>query len=111
MLWLINAGSLLLVAYFVPGIAIDGLARALLAALTLGLVNMLLRPILQLLALPITLVTLGLFALVINGLCFWLVAKLLDGFTVSGFWAAFWGSLAYSVISGLAGALLGSNRN
>ncbi len=110
LVWLINAASLLLVAQLVPGIAIDGWLRAMVAALVLGLVNLLLRPLLQLLALPITLLTFGAFALVINGLCFWLVANLLQGFAVHGFWAAFWGALAYSVISWAVGTLLLGER-
>lgn len=110
-LWLINAVSLLLVANLVPGIMINGLPRALVAALALGLVNVLLKPILQLLALPITLLTLGLFALILNGLLFWMVANMLEGFVVSGFWAAFWGALAYSVVSWAASSLLLGERN
>ena len=110
LLWLINAASLLLVAELVPGIVIEGLIRAMLAALVLGLVNVMLRPLMQLLALPITLLTFGLFALVINGLCFWLVANMLEGFSVSGFWAAFWGALAYSVVSWAFSTLLSGER-
>lgn len=111
LLWLINAASLLLVAELLPGIVIEGLVRAMLAALVLGLVNVMLRPILQLLALPITLLTLGIFALVINGLCFWLVANMLEGFSVNGFWSAFWGALLYSLVSWAAGTLLPGNRS
>ncbi len=111
LLWLINAASLLLVAELLPGIVIEGLVRAMLAALVLGLVNVMLRPILQLLALPITLLTLGIFALVINGLCFWLVANMLEGFSVSGFWAAFWGALLYSLVSWAAATLLPGERS
>lgn len=110
LLWLINAASLLLVAELVPGIVIEGLIRAMLAALVLGLVNVMLRPLMQLLALPITLLTFGLFALVINGLCFWLVANMLEGFSVSGFWAAFWGALTISVVSWAFSTLLSGER-
>src|SRR5262249_30973000 len=72
----------------------------------LGLVNAIVRPVLLILTLPITLVTLGLFLLVLNGLCFWLVASVVRGFTVSGFWAAFLGALVVSVVSWVVTALV-----
>ncbi len=94
--WLINALLLLLIAYFLPGIEVASLFSALIAAAVLGLVNALIRPIIILITLPINLLTLGLFTLVINALLFWLVATFLDGFYITGFWAAFWGSLCLS---------------
>lgn len=104
--WLINAVCLLLVANLVPGIYIDGFVRALVIALALGLVNTFIRPILSLLTLPITVLTLGLFSLVLNGLLFWSVAYFVEGFRVSGFWAAFWGALVYGLVSWLASVML-----
>ncbi|MBN8505321.1 MAG: phage holin family protein [Burkholderiales bacterium] len=96
--WLLLAGSLLLVAYWLPGVSVTGFGSALLAAAVLGLFNSLLRPLLVLLTLPVTLLTLGLFLFVINALMFWAAASVLDGFAVSGFWAALLGSLVYSLL-------------
>ena len=107
LVWLVNAVSLLLVAYLMPAISINSFTTALIVALVLGLINTVIRPLLVLLTLPVTLLTLGLFIFVINGLLFWWVGELIDGFTVQGFWAGFWGALVYSVISwGLAALLL-----
>jgi putative membrane protein len=95
--WLLLAGALLLVAYFYPGVVVTSYGAALIAALVLGLLNTLLRPILVLLTLPVTVVTLGLFLFVINELMFWAAASVLDGLTVTGFGAALIGSLIYSL--------------
>ena len=95
--WLLLAASLLLVAQIYPGVQIGSFGAALLAALVLGLLNALLRPLLVLLTLPVTLLTLGLFLFVINALMFYGAAGLLDGFSVGGFGAALIGSLIYSV--------------
>jgi len=97
--WLVNAAALLLVAYLYPGVHVEGFAAALIAALVLGLVNALIRPILVILTLPVTILTLGLFLFVINALLFWLVAEVVRGFTVTGFGAALLGSILYSVIT------------
>lgn len=97
--WILNALALLAVAYLLPGIRVDGLFSALIAAMLLGLINVLLRPLLILLTLPVTFVTLGLFVLVINGLLFWFAGSVLKGFDVSGFWAGLTGSLLYSALS------------
>src|SRR5450830_2199573 len=99
LIWILNALALLAVANFVPGIHVDGFGSALIAAFFLGLVNTLIRPLLLLLTLPVTLVTLGLFIFVINGFMFWLVAQWVDGFQVDGFWSAVGAALLYSVIS------------
>jgi putative membrane protein len=104
--WLINAGALLAVPYLMQSIRVDSVATALIAALVLGLVNTLVRPVLVLLTLPVTLVTLGLFIFVINGLMFWAAAKLVSGFHVAGFWSAVGGALLYSIISWALSALL-----
>ena len=106
LLWLVNALSLLAVAYFLPSVSVASFYIALIAALLLGLVNTLIRPLLVLITLPITILTLGLFTLVINALLFWFVATFVEGFRVAGFWSAFWGALLYSVISSLASWLL-----
>jgi putative membrane protein len=95
--WLLLAAALLFVAYVYPGVALASFGAAMLAAFVLGLLNTLVRPILVLLTLPVTLLTLGLFLFVINAAMFWAAARLLDGFTVTGFGAALIGSLIYSV--------------
>jgi putative membrane protein len=95
--WLLLAAALLLVANLYPGVAVNSFGSALIAALVLGLLNTLVRPLLVLLTLPVTLLTLGLFLFVINALMFWAAASMLDGFRVNGFWAALIGSLLYSL--------------
>ncbi|HLX01672.1 MAG TPA: phage holin family protein [Trinickia sp.] len=109
--WVINALALLIITYLVPSIHIRSFGTALIIALVLGLINAIIRPVLILLTLPVTIVTLGVFILVINALCFWLCASLLKGFEVSGFWAAFFGSILYSIVSWLLSALIFGNRN
>ena len=99
LIWFLNGLALLTVAYVLPGIRVDGFTAALIAALILGLINTLLRPLLILLTLPVTVVTLGLFILVINGLLFWFAGSVLRGFEVSGFWIGVLGALLYSIIS------------
>ena len=108
--WLVNAGALLLVAYLYPGVQVKDFVAALVAALVLGLVNALIRPILVILTLPVTLLTLGLFLFIINALLFWLVAELVSGFTVTGFWAALVGSILYSLITLITSWLLFPKR-
>ena len=103
--WLLNAVALLAVAYLLPGIHVASFWSALIAALVLGLLNTLVKPVLVLLTLPITIVTLGLFLLVINALVFWFAGSILDGFQVSGFWWAMIGAILYTVISGLLSSL------
>lgn len=97
--WLLLAAALLLVAYLYPGVVVTSFGAAMIAALVLGLLNTLLRPILVLLTLPVTLLTLGLFLFIINAAMFYLAANLLDGLAVSGFGAALIGSLIYSACS------------
>lgn len=97
----VNAIALIVVAYVVPGIHVSGLGSALVAAIVLGVVNAVLRPILFVLSLPLELLTLGLFTLVINALLFWLVGALHVGLTVDGFWPAFWGAIVMSIVSWL----------
>ena len=95
--WLLLAAALLLVAHLYPGVVVKSFGAAMIAAFVLGLLNTLLRPILVLLTLPVTLVTLGLFLFVINALMFYFAAHLLDGLQVTGFTAALIGSLIYSL--------------
>ena len=97
--WLINAASLLAIPYLMDSVQITGIGSALIAAAILGLVNTLIRPVLLVLTLPVTFLSLGLFIFVINGLLFWLVAQLVSGFHVAGFWSAVGGALLYSIIS------------
>lgn len=97
---LINMITLMLIAYLFPRLIwVDGWVSALGAAFLLGIVNAIIRPIFILLTLPLTILTLGLFLLVINGLMLWLVAALVGGFHVNGFWGAFFGSLLISLVS------------
>ena len=97
--WLLLAAALLLVAHLSPGVAVNSFGSALIAALVLGLLNTLVRPLLVLLTLPVTVLTLGLFLFVINALMFWAAASLLDGFQVASFGSALIGSLIYSIAS------------
>lgn len=104
--WALNALVLLAIPYLLESVQVENLYAALVAALCIGLVNALIRPILILITLPINILTLGLFTFVINGLLFWLVASFVKGFYVAGFWAAFWGALLYSLTSALASLLV-----
>ena len=108
--WLINAVGLLLVAYLYPGVVVEGFLAALLAALVLGLVNAVIRPILVILTLPATILTLGLFIFVINAFLFWFVAEIVHGFRVTGFGAALLGSILFSIITLLTSWLLLGRR-
>ena len=96
--WLLSAAALLAVAYLYSGVTVTSVPAALLAAAVLGALNTVVRPILVLLTLPVTLVTLGLFLFVINALMFWATASLLSGLHVTGFVAALIGSLIYSLL-------------
>jgi len=101
-----NALAIVLAASILPGIRVDGIVPALAAAVLLGLVNAFVRPVLLILTLPITLVTLGLFLLVLNGLCFWLVASVVKGFHVAGFGSAMLGALVVSAVSWIVTAFM-----
>lgn len=104
--WLINALALFLLPYVFPWVTVDSMGAALIAALVLGLVNALIRPILFLLTLPVTILTLGLFILVINGLMFWWVGSFLEGFRVAGFWSGVFGAIVYSLITWAIAAIV-----
>jgi len=99
--WLLNALALLIVAQVVPGVTVRTPMAALVAAVALGLANALIRPILVLLTLPVTILTLGLFLLVINGALFWAVSTLMTGFQVNGLLAGVLGALLYSIVTAL----------
>lgn len=104
--WVLNAVALMAVAYLMPSITVTNFFSALMAAFALGFVNTLIRPLLTLLTLPISVLTLGFFYLVLNGLLFWMVGKLLNGFSVDGFWAAVFGGLLYGLISWLLALII-----
>lgn len=108
--WLINAATLMLLAYYLPGISVTGWYAALIAALVLGLVNALIRPIFVFFTLPVTIVTLGLFLLVINALMFQFVGTVVKGFEVASFGAAFWGALIMTLVGWMTSALLKNER-
>ena len=103
---LASAGTLLLLAYYLPGIEVSGWYAALITALVLGLVNAILRPLLIILTLPVTILTLGLFTFVINAVLFWFVSTFIEGFAVAGFWPAFWGALILSAVSWVVSSFL-----
>jgi len=103
---LVNTVAIYLVAAIVPGISVSGLLTALGAGLVLGLINAIVRPVLILLTLPVTLVTLGLFLVVLNAFCLWLTAQLVRGFEVHGVWPALFGALLISVVSWLLNAFV-----
>ena len=103
--WLFSALALLAVAYLVPGIHVSSFTYALIAAAVIGLANILIKPILLILTLPVTILTLGLFILVINGLLFWVAGYLLQGFDVKTITAGIIGAIVYSIISWILSAI------
>lgn len=106
LVWILNAVALLVVAYVLPGITVASFGSALIAALVLGFLNAVVKPLLILLTLPLTFVTLGLFLLVLNALVFWWAGSILKGFQVDGFWWAVIGAIVYSLVSGSLASLL-----
>jgi putative membrane protein len=104
--WLINALALFALPFLMSSVTVTNFGAAVVAALVLGLVNTLIRPVLVLLTLPVTVLSLGLFILVINALLFWGVTHLVNGIAVSGFFSAFIASILYSVISWALSTLL-----
>jgi len=101
---LVIAAALWVTAYIIPGVTVSSWQTLAIAALILGFINAVIRPILTLLTLPITIVTLGLFYLLVNGFTFFLASKVVPGFEVAGFWWAVLGALVMSVISSFVGA-------
>ena len=104
--WLLSAVALLVVAYVYSGVQVNSFVSALIAAAIIGLLNAVVRPVLVILTLPVSIVTLGLFLFVINALMFWSASGLLTGFHVAGFWAALLGSLIYSALGLIIDAAL-----
>ena len=96
-LW--NALGLIIIAKFIPGIVVNDFYTALIAAVILGILNAVVKPVLILLTLPITLLTLGLFTLVINAVLFLFAASFIEGFSVESFWYALLGSVLMSIVS------------
>ncbi len=109
--WVINAVALIALPYLFKSINVDTFATALIVAAVLGLINTLIRPLLVLLTLPVTILTLGLFIFVINGLLFWAVGSFVPGFHVDGFWSGVFGAIVYSVISWLLSSILLTSRD
>ena len=108
--WLINALALLALKYIMPSITVDSFVTALIVAVVLGLINTLIRPIFIILTLPVTILTLGLFIFVINGLLFWAAGSFIPGFHVDGFWSGVFGAIVYSLISWALSAVLLSRK-
>lgn len=104
--WGINAAAIFLLPYILSAVQLKSFGTALLVALVIGFLNTLIRPVLFLLTLPITVLTLGLFTLVLNGLMFWVTSRLVDGFHIDGFWWAVLASLIYSLVSAVIGSVL-----
>lgn len=108
--WLASAAALLIVSYLVPGVAVDGFATALGAALVIGLINATLGAVVKLLTTPLRWLTLGLLTLVINAAMFWLATELMDGFSVDGAAAALIGSLGYGILAAVIQSLVGVKK-
>lgn len=106
--WLISAVSLLIISYIVPGIEVQGFFYALIAAVFLGVLNAIVRPVLIILTLPLTILTLGLFLFVVNGIMLMLVSLVIKGFQVNGFWPAVLGALLLSVINWFSNSYINS---
>ncbi len=104
--WIVNALALIGIAYLVPNIQVESFYTALITALVLGILNAIVRPILTLLTLPITIMTLGLSTLFINALLFWFVSTFIKGFEVNGFVAAFTGAIIMWLVSLVSGFFL-----
>ncbi len=102
---LVNAAALWVAAWIVPGIAVDTTGALLVAALVFGLVNTFIKPVAHLLALPVTILTLGLFALVVNALLLWLTAAVVSGFSITGFWPALLGAIIVSLVGAFLGGI------
>ena len=99
--WCVNIIALLVVIHVVAGVSIDNMETVFIAALILGFLNAFIKPFILILTMPITILTFGFFMLIINGFLFYLAAKFVKGFTVAGFWSAFWAALLFSIISSL----------
>lgn len=107
--WSINLFALVIAGSFIPGVRIESIGMSFVAAGILGIMNAVIRPIVLILTLPINLLTLGLFTLVINAFLLQLVASLVPGFSIEGFWAAFWGALVISLVSWVLNMFVGGD--
>ena len=99
--WVLFALLIMFIAWIVPGITITGFLSALFVVIILSLVNTFIRPLINLISLPLNVITLGIFSLIINALLFLLVAKFSPGFQIDGFWSGFWGAIILSVLAPL----------
>lgn len=102
--WLVSAIAILIAAYLVPGVEVT-LVGALVLAVVLGIINVFFKPVINLLTLPLNIVTLGIFSLVVNALLIMLASMVVPGFHVTGFWAAFFFSIIVSLVTALFGAM------
>ncbi|MFV8268586.1 phage holin family protein [Flavobacterium sp. GT2N3] len=107
---LITSGLVLLIANFMPGVHVTGFTTALIVAIVLGLLNIFIKPILVILTLPVTIITLGLFLLVINALMILLCSKIVGGFSVDTFWTALFFSIILSVLQSIMNGILGEGK-
>lgn len=108
--WIVSAAAIALTAYFLPGVAVTGIAAAFIAAFVIGFLNALIRPILLIITLPINILTLGLFTFVVNALLILLAAQIVPGFAVSGFWTAIFFSIILTIVHGIFHALSGDKK-
>ena len=99
--WILFALLIMLIAWLIPGITVSGFLSALFVVVIMSIINLLIRPIIEFISLPLNIITLGLFSLIINTLLFLLIAKFSPGFTIEGFWSGFWGALILSVFTPL----------
>ncbi len=104
--WLILAAAVYATPFVVPGITVATILTAIIVAACLAFINLTIKPVIQILTLPINIITLGLFSLIINGLFFWLLAKLINGFDVTNFTAAVIGALIVSIINWLGSKII-----
>ena len=104
--WVINALGLILIANIIEGVSLQGFSAALIAILVLGVANAVIRPILRILTLPLTIITLGLFTFVLNGFILYMVASVVNGFQIDGFLAAIIATILLSLVSAVANALV-----
>jgi putative membrane protein len=104
--WVISALSLMIVAYIFPGIQLQGLGAALIAPIVIGLINATIGLIVKIITFPLTILTLGIFWLIINALMLQLAAAIVPGFNVAGFWSAFFGAIVLSIVSTILHSLV-----
>jgi putative membrane protein len=109
--WIVTAVSLIVTSFFVPGVVIQTVTAAVIAAMIFGLVNAIIKPLLILFTLPLTVLSLGLFLLVINAICFLLVGYFTPGFQVNGFFSALFGSIIVSIVVGLLNQLFDNKKD